>query len=217
MRLWEIIKTRRELLNLTQKELAQKIGCTPTHISEMEKPYTESRRTASVELLKKLARALSTSEEDRIELERTFLIEKAKLTISPEISGILDQKAVDNYTMPEEFIRRLQQDIQNSKDLQVTCMSPEKLQRVLAGNQLLSRKEVIALARDLNQEVEDYLLSSGYLPNNLKEFLEHNGSASMLRSIRDLSAEDIDALINIFNNIINTYKSKNQRKEDKRE
>lgn len=223
MALWDVIKKRREMLRITQKELANMAGCTATHISEMEKPYAISRRTASDELLRKLAKILSTSEADRAELEKILLIEKAKLAVSPEICRLLEEKILvkDFSPMPEEFIKRLKKDIENahqtgSKDV-FKVISPETLTKIISGNQSLTRKGVIELARALNQDVEEYLIDSGYLPDNLKDFLEHGGSSTMLRSIRELSTEDVDALIDIFNNIIEQYKKKynlpNQKEE----
>jgi len=62
MRIAENIAARRAELNLTQEELAEKVGVTQAFISLVEKGF----KTPSVEVTKRLADALDTTIDDLV-------------------------------------------------------------------------------------------------------------------------------------------------------
>jgi len=62
MRIAENIAARRAELNLTQEELAEKVGVTQAFISLIEKGF----KTPSVEVTKRLADALDTTIDDLV-------------------------------------------------------------------------------------------------------------------------------------------------------
>lgn len=82
MALWNTIKEIRSKARLTQRQFADIIGCSAMHVSFMERPYSETRSTASAHLLRNVAKKFTKTEEERLALEKQLLIERGLLQFS---------------------------------------------------------------------------------------------------------------------------------------
>ncbi len=113
--------------------------------------------------------------------------------------------------MPVEFVEKLKKDLHDKNIDEIakkSGLSKEILNNIVNYNGIIPRKDVIALAMTLNQPVYDYLISANYIPDNVKNLLKHDKVASLLRSLEDLSHDDMDSLIDGIINIIEAYKRK---------
>jgi transcriptional regulator with XRE-family HTH domain len=215
MELSDYIKQIRLRHGLTQREFARRLGISPMHVSVIETPFDISHRLPSDELLKKIARVFSESEDERIEIEKRLLLERAKLLAAPEIRDMLGPETTYSVNvpiegMPDEFIERLKKDMSKKnftydfyKDANIT---PELLEAVLSGKAPLSRKQVISIAIALGEPVEEYLEAAGYIPDIIKEFIDKNSVLGLFRRLKDIPAEDIDEVIDVIVKILDLHK-----------
>lgn len=77
----QMIKLKRQELGLYQSELAEQVGVTQTHISDIERNKTN----ASIPVLKKIAKALKCNFADLIETEVSAWKRK-KMTLLLQVS-----------------------------------------------------------------------------------------------------------------------------------
>jgi len=110
MALWDTIKEIRVKANLTQRQFADIIGCTAMHVSLSERPYSESRGTMSPAFLREIAEKFSTTEEERLALEKQLLIERgilqfAKLKIEDEVREKLEKIFQSRKKSPRRCIK----------------------------------------------------------------------------------------------------------------
>jgi len=217
--LWEIIREKRESLGITQKELSERIGCSSAYISHIEQPYSKKQKLPADNLLRKIAKALTTSKSERQRFEILLLVERAKMIVAPEVAKMLEKQVdIDQLSsMPDEFIKRLKVDIENNKtDLNSLSgqvgIKKELLKDILEGKGELKQNDVIVLAKALNQNIEEYLLLAGIIPKNVKDLLTHKGLLNLLLSIADLSQVDMEGIIKMLNAIINIYKDMKRKR-----
>jgi len=71
--LWETIKEIRESHGLNKRQFADILGCSPTLIGYIEKPYSESHRVATVDIIHAIAKHFTNSEDERKALELDIL------------------------------------------------------------------------------------------------------------------------------------------------
>ncbi|OIO27275.1 MAG: hypothetical protein AUJ60_09485 [Nitrospirae bacterium CG1_02_44_142] len=82
MALWDTIKEIRIKAGKTQKQFGDMLGgITKTHISTIERPYEQTRTTASDSLLKKIAKTFTETKEDQTTLEKKLIMERAELLL----------------------------------------------------------------------------------------------------------------------------------------
>lgn len=224
MELSDYIKQLRLKNKLTQRELADRLGVTAMHISQIEMPFSKVKKLPSEDLLRRIAQIFSRTEEERIKIQEILLLERAKLIAAPEVQKYVGKNIKDNpYTikqvfpgdgMPSDFLVRLSADLKkielNPEFYEKTGITENLLKSVLRGENLLSRKQVIALALVLNQPVDEYLELAEYMPELIKEMVEHSGIIGMFRTLKELTPQDIDKVINAVNSILEIHKK--QRK-----
>ncbi len=218
--LWELIKQIRNKNKLSQKEFGKRVDITATYVSFVEKPYSEEHKyLPSEDLLRKIAKVYSSSEEERKEIEESLLLERAKLIIAPEIvkdyllevkkSKILMGDKEGKGTMPAAFILKLRKDISKRTNFyKETKTSKTTIDACLQGKQTISREKIIELANDLNQPIENYLILSGYMPYEFIDVMNHNGMISMFRSFAKLKPNEIEQVVSAISSIIKLYEKK---------
>lgn len=228
MALWEAIRSVRKQAGMKQREFAEALGCSPMHVSKMERPFEESRGTASEELLRRMAKRFTDSEEDRLLLERQLLLERAKLVVPKEVAEhfLTKRQRMDEYTskegMPLPFITRLKSDIEEKGGevdrLFKTLVTTDKtaVEETVQGRHVLSRKSVIELAHKLDQPIEEYLSMSDYMPEEIKSLLKHTGMTAMFRYLSELDAEDVEEMVGIISHILRLYGKKKHRANERK-
>jgi transcriptional regulator with XRE-family HTH domain len=232
MELWSLLRQLRERAGLKPAELAKLLNYSRMHISLIERSPVDGGVLPSEPLLRQIARVVSKSAKEREYNERVLLLERAKLTVAPEIAEHLASKDFKNAVMfselknegfekvfaslegmPAPFIQRLRKDVSNADDkrdfiLQAVDIDRKYLQDVLNGEAMLSRKTVIALAIALKQSIEEYLLLADYLPDDLKELFQHNNMLNMFRTLKEISPDDIDQLMKVIMDMLSLYKAR---------
>ncbi len=221
MALWESIKTIRLKAKQTQKEFADAIGYTPEYISNVERPPEITRRLATEKMIKKIAEAYAGTEEEKISLERKLLLERAQVTVSPEVAMhfLMDEKKLSSYQsesgMPLVFIERLKKDLGNVEDLDaffksLKTTSKDIVEESLRGIRLLPRKTVVELTMALNQSIEEYLTLADYMPREFQSLIMHKGMNDMFRTMNELDSGELDAMIDVFSSILRMRKKKSE-------
>jgi transcriptional regulator with XRE-family HTH domain len=207
--LWDLIKKTRESAGMTQKEFAQHINCSEQHISCIERPYDETRRTASEKLLRKIAEKFSKTEDERLKLERDLAIARAKLLISKEIhSPTLAMEVLSDAikeSMPREFIERVKHDIQKLEGVSKEPVENMHLSELTEGNIVLSRPSVINLAKRLKQPADDYLMLANYMTEDMKTAMQMTEAKELLEVLSKLTKGQVRNVSRAFKAFVKSY------------
>jgi transcriptional regulator with XRE-family HTH domain len=218
MSLYEEIRDIRLKMGLDRKEFAKKIKISEIYVVTLEAAINpkkgQKRPTPSPAILKRIAKAATKDENERALIEKNLLSERAKLAISKELNKYasdnkLDEKmnVVGGSMMPLEFIGRLREDIKvlnsSADKIEYKGVSDREIELVLNGQLILSRKQVVELAMQLNQPVEEYLLLADYMPDSIRDVVKSTGDKmqALFRKLVDLSPENIDAMVDVFDTI----------------
>lgn len=131
-----------------------------------------------------------------------------------ETGYTLKNNTIMSAKMPDDFIKRLNDDIQKQGDdiWGKISISKELVQSILSGRGILSRKDVIEIAKALEQPVSEYLLLSEYLPEEF-DAIKHSSAFDMFRTLNKLSPEEIDKVIDAIRPILNLYVKDKIKKE----
>ncbi len=228
MGIYDEIKSIRYKLGLTQKEFAKKLKISVVYVILLERGKDKTKKTPvpSEALLKRIAKLAANSEEERVLIEKNLLYERAKLAVSKELKMYMDKNEDEgnvnaissNSMMPLDFISRLKKDIKffessadDKKKMETDEVSSKEIERVLDGQLILSRKQVVSLALLLKQSVEEYLMLSDYMPDSIKNVMTNTGvkTQAFFRKLSSLPPEDVDAMVDVFDRIFTIC-----RKED---
>ena len=146
--------------NLTQTELAEKLGCTASHISIVEGGKSSGRKKIlpSDDMLRRIAQCLGGSPLDVQRRTYQLLLARAREVCSPEVAELLD----DQYS--DEELSRVTEQLQLGG----------RLKQVLSGIGRLSQAEVARLAQVLGQSSETYLVDAGYLSESARLLFGRN-------------------------------------------
>ncbi len=97
--------------------------------------------------------------------------------------------------MPDLFIEQLKKDIDgcalDRKFYKNAGIDEVTLQSTLAGEVILPRQKVIALAMALGRFPDHYLLAADYTPDNLKGLGEHTLARVMFRADKQVSKAEL--------------------------
>ncbi|MDI1472087.1 helix-turn-helix transcriptional regulator [Thermodesulfovibrio sp. 1176] len=198
---------------IKKRELAQKAGITDMYMYVIESP--DRKQLPSDDIIRRLAHALADNEVEEAQILKQLLSAKALARIPEEAKDSIEiekiEKTIPPESMPVEFIERLKKDLKD-KDIDEIAdksgINREILNDVIQYKKILSRKDVISLATVLNQPVYDYLIIANFIPDSVKKLIKHNKISALLRSLEELSNNDLDALIDGIINIIEAYKRK---------
>lgn len=205
-----LFKSRRISAGLTQKEVSKKLRCSIMTVSTAERPYGITKQLPSEEYIKKFVHYFGTSESDQIELERNLMIERALIYLPPIVAeqfreSLTNRRTVNRGAMPLPFRKLLATDWRK-------CSNPKKqdhqyIEAVIDGERLISRDDVIALAKCLHGDTDKYLLASQYLTDGMIAFINLSGRGTLvLDHMIDLPREDFDFFINSFLYVLEQYK-----------
>lgn len=183
-----IFKDRRKERKMTQTDVAKNIGCSIMTVSFSERPYSETKQLPSESYIKKFVKYFGASAEDRVSLERKLLVERALYTLPPvvadEFRRSLDERAVARSgTMPAEFRARVKKDWTAANKPDVRGFSRDDITSVIDGQRLLSRNEVIALAKGLNASSDRYLTTAQYISDAVLVLFEKFGANDRLAEL----------------------------------
>jgi len=198
---------------LTQAELAKKIKSSSMHVSQIENPKRDT--IPSEDFLRKIAKACALTPDEEPELLKKLLVARAKARVPEEIREILESGVVQQYvgtdSMPVDFVERVKSDLQGKDMAQIAKklgMSEEDLKAVIHYRGILTRRQIITLAQELGQSVHDYLLLSGYMPDELAELFRINKVGMLFRALEDLSEEEMEQFLDGMLTIMQAYLKK---------
>ena len=165
--------------NLTQTELAEKLGCTASHISMIEGGKSSGRKKIlpSDDMLRRIAQCLGGSPLDVQRRTYQLLLARAREVSSPEVAELLDDQILTG--MPAAFLERVKQDLSEYSDEELAGVTDQvqlggRLKQVLSGIGRLSQAEVARLAQVLGQSSETYLVEAGYLSESARLLFGRN-------------------------------------------
>lgn len=229
MAIWDTIKDIRIKAGKTQRQFGDMLGSvTKTHICHIERPYEQTRITASESLLKKIAKTFAKTKEAQLALEKQLLSERqelliGKLGISSEVidrvrrehflknKGVLPCGApMPEEIIPPEFAARMRKDIKNKQHI-LSEQQQAMINKALQGQCFLSRKCVIEIASILKQPIHEYLLLANHLPEDMKNLVEHRGAAAMFRTLGNLNAGEMDKVLDVISDVLKDFKSKKRK------
>ena len=165
--------------NLTQTELAEKLGCTASHISIIEGGKSSGRKKIlpSDDMLRRIAQCLGGSPLDVQRRTYQLLLARAREVCSPEVAELLDDQILSG--MPAAFLERVRQDVSQYSDEDLSRVTEQlqlggRLKQMLSGIGRLSQAEVARLAKVLGQSSETYLVDAGYLSESARLLFGRN-------------------------------------------
>lgn len=194
----EFLKAKRLEKDLSLRDVAKATGISHVHIGAIE-------RGESATTFEKAIALLNLYKVTTQELER-------------ETGYTLKNNTIMSAKMPDDFIKRLNEDIQKQGDdiWDKISISKQLIQAALTGRGILSRKDVIELAKTLEQPVSEYLLLSEYLPEEF-EVIKHSSAFEMFRTLNKLSPDEIDQVIDALKGVLNLLVQGKTKKEDEQE
>lgn len=210
MELKKLIKELRLRAGLTQADLARKTKSSSMHISQIENPKRDI--IPSEDFLRRVAKACALTPDEEPELLKKLLVARAKARAPEEIQEILESKTIHQYvgsdSMPINFVERIKSDLQGKDIAQIAKklgITEADLKAVIYYRGTLTRRQVITLAQELGQPVQDYLLLAEYMPDEVIELFKINKIGMLFRSLEELSEEELDQFLDGIINIMQAY------------
>lgn len=205
----------RENRALSLAELAQRIGYNYVHVSYVEKGL----RTPSEEYIEKVTDALCTDPEERdavkIKLLQLLYLSRAPQTLpaSEIITG-----SRPTMSMPYDFLLELEQELRGKRK-KLPAHIVKLMEMAVTRKMLLSRSEVIEIAKSLGKDQYEFMVKAGYIPREFEKTITRQSVIALIRCLSEITPEDADRLSSLVQGIIETYKSslkkgltKNKRK-----
>ena len=224
MNLFDIIRNLVKENNLTLLEFGKKLDISYAYAAQLVKGKTGDKDIVpSEEILIKIAKMFSKSEEERIRLQKTLLLERMKLIASPEVKDFFEDKGrvtsfLSGEGMPKAFIDRLKKDLEKQsqkksvtmesllkKIYDATGITQEEMNAVVEKGYTINRTQVILLARALGQPAEDYLILAEYMPEHIKKIIQSNKQNVLFRSFEQLTPKEIDQFLDAMQKMIDIY------------
>jgi len=211
----EILKSRRKMAGLTQKQASEKLECAIGTVSSAERPYVKTGQLPGEIYLRKFADIFGISPRDKAELERALLTERALHTLPPIVAdGIrecLTSKSAVNSSgrMPLAFRKMLAADWQERHERRIgKKFSRDIIKSIINGTRLLSRDDVIELAKGFKKDPELYLLEAKYMTDGIFTIAgRRDGGWEFLKDLLAMPKKDFDILMNTLIFAIAQYKA----------
>lgn len=194
-RIGEFLKAKRREKNLSLRDVAKATNISHVHIGAIERGESATTFDKAIAILNLYGVTAQ-------ELER-------------ETGYTLKNNTIMSAKMPDEFIKRLNEDIQKQGEdvWNKIDISKVLIQSALNGKGTFSRKDVIKLAKTLEQPVSEYLILSEYLPEEF-EVIKHSSAFEMFRTLNKLSPDEIDQVIDTLKGVLNLLVQGKTKKED---
>lgn len=193
--LGKFLKTKRMEKKMSLRDAARLTGISHVHLRSIE----EGEASPSFDKVMRLLNAYHVTIQE----------------LRNETGYTIENSSVLRVKMPDEFIKRLNEDIQKQEEEVWGKISipKEVLQSVLRNAGILSRKEVIEVAKALNEPVQEYLMLSEYLPEEF-EIIKHSSAFDMFRTMNKLSPDEIEKVIDALKGVLALYVNKKSDKRD---
>lgn len=207
----DILKYRRLSEGLQQKDVAQLLGCSKNTVCASEKPYSVTKQLISENYIEKFVNHLGRNPEDKLDLKRKLLVQRALHLLPPLVAAefkvmLTAQAVVATGGMPVPFRKMLAADWKAAKQRELASFPSDVIQSVIKGTRLLSRDDVIKLARELKQSSERYLFTAEYLTEGILEFLRSGGlDYNLATYLTKIPKPDFDMWMDIFKFSISRY------------
>lgn len=215
MDLWEIIKGIRESHKLTQKGFADRIKRSSMYVSVIERSPAAGGGVPSERILRDIANSFATTEEEQRSLEKKLLLARARAIAPSEIAGMFEKNdkevSPSGEEMPSAFISRLRKDVaslqEQPREMFYKSLTIDRaiVDEAIKGVFVLSRASVIECAQKLNQSVEEYLLLSGYLPEEFKLIAQNKEVMTLFRSLGNLTPTELDQLLKVVSGVLSFH------------
>jgi transcriptional regulator with XRE-family HTH domain len=200
MQLWDIIRFLRAETGLTLMRFGDMIGCSWNQAARIERPYSETRCSASIPLLKRIAEAMTNNERDREELYDLLRLKLSRMILDrmdpesrplPLPDTLYSERLCQGAGgMPDAFLARFKKDLEKEGAAAIDgVLPPEVVTQILEGNYLLSRGKVKEVAAALGQPPEEYLRAADYITDMLKRLLNERTIDSLLAA--DLPSSEL--------------------------
>ncbi len=221
MALWDMIREIRENAGLDKKQFGEKIGCSSTHVIAIERPYEVSKRTASDELLIKIAKVFSKNEDERLEMETLLLLERARL-INPDVisTRLKEEKGLMPGAMPPEFIERFRSaykklDERKRKSfLSAIELTEGDIAGVLKGDLYFSRSKTIDIAQRLQEPIDEYLTLGNFVTYEILKLAKHTKLVEIMHEMAQMNPKEIDEMLGHISYWVNFMTNKRKNPED---
>ena len=146
-------------------------------------------------------------------------IQKITETFDVNINWLLSGKGTmfmsKKSKMPTAFIDRVKKDISTKKESIKSLSFKDKLDKVLSGEEVLSRLEVIELSRKLNQPLGEYLMLSNYVSDIFDKVLANHKFVGALRSMDQLSDKEVDEVMEALSLVLEGYVARKEKEKGK--
>lgn len=200
----DILKRRRKHANMTQNEVAHKLRCSIMTVSTSERPYRDTKQLPSEQYIKKFANFFGVNPDDKLDLERQLMVERALINLPPIVAeqfreSLSSHGIANSGAMTLAFRNKLEADWKDVKDNAKKQYDRELIQTVISGERLLSRDGVIALAQALGRDPETYLAVAQMMTEEMRNFtIRYKRGPDLIRLLNRLDQEDSDLFMNTF-------------------
>ena len=194
--LGEAIHDIRTGKNISIAYISEQTKVNAVHLNLIE----NNKRLPSGELLEKMSDIFSLNERIREELYLMLAKEKLKNNIPDKV---LDKMILGKLGMPDKFIERIEKDVKNTK----IKIDKKKIDDVINSQTMLSKEEVIELAKSLKQPVSEYLLLAEYIPDEFIELLQYKDMEKLISGIVKIGDPvKIDRAVNSLANLFDAIR-----------
>lgn len=197
--LWKLITDVRVRAGLNSRALARQLKMSPAHLYQIEDE--KSGVLPSDDTLRAIARVCCEDPQERAAVAHRLLLARARLIVSPEVAAYLSPRPEEK--MPEEFQRRFRADLEGRSETDIRLLDARlglngRIGLVAAGLAGLTKTEVRALAEELGQPIEDYLVAAGYLPDWMLPLVrKREGGVGLFDALRHISGRALDELARV--------------------
>lgn len=202
------VKALRKSRHMTVRDLSRVSGRSISVLTLLE----NGRRLPSKMTVQAVAKALSTTEAQRVKLEEKLLFYLEKARMGSELSALKDKfeetPITKTKSMYPEFLERLQKDLSSLKDKK-DILIPIEAKEALSNGRILLASEIIEIAQRIGQPPEDYLVLANYFPFKSplkKEDLTKIGD--IFRMIEELKEEELSRALAAIEEILQFFEKK---------
>ena len=156
-----------------------------------------------------MAAVFSSSEQERVEIERLLLLELTKAKAPDEVatffhdSGEKEEKLFYGSSMPSAFVQRVKKDLEGFQGhmdviFAKTGITEKELTALKNSNLCINRRQVKNLATALNQPVDEYLVLSDYLTEGIIELVHNKAGLEFINFLSSLKPTMIGKMLKLI-------------------
>lgn len=217
----DILKERRQSRDMTQKAVAQKLNFSIMTVSNAERPYIDTNQLPSEEYIKAFVDYFGTNDLDKEELFRKLMIERALIKL-PDIVAKQFKECLNNQyiarsgAMPPSFRELINTDWTMARKKNLKKFTAKDINDIINGTLLISRDDIILLAEELKKDRNKYLLTAGYLSEDMLELYNRiNISTDLIARLLKLPENELSMFVEFFKNTLELYEKYYVKKNKK--